>query len=565
MNKFLRYIAVIQLLLFSFKATGQNTLHNESIYLQTDREIYIAGEEMFFKSYCYYSMANQDDMPSKYAYLVLRNENNVVVSNVCLKLENNMFSGSIYLPDTLSTGRYQLVSYTNRMRNYAENNYFKKEILVANRFDKELYPIYSGKLVKDSTLVSDKKEISGSQHDLVKIVPEKGKYFQREKIKVALSALGLNENESAQLTVSVREKTYQQDPFQENINTVNNNKHKHLPEVNSVILEGRVLSADTKQPLPNVLVYLSTPDSIANLQLVRTDDEGLFLFQLNDYYNAKNLIINLPENPIGQIVLDDKYELKEPFKPARFFSDSLVKDYVVKSQNLVRIQKDYKSLIKKDLQDSCGNNNIPPLVYPPVENPVYPSDYFVLPDFVEISREIIPLVKTRKKELGYETKIFNSSLNDFFVENPLILLDGVPINSINQIINLGTEKINRIEVVPFLRFYGDESFPGILAIFSKNLEINNIAWQTPTMNVTYIQLQSQSAFIRPDYQKSDNLPDFRQLLYWNPNIILKPNRNVTIEFFASDNKGEFEIYVEGIASDGRLIKSKATINIDTNL
>jgi len=562
MKKFLIYLFVFQLFAVSFEASGQNILYNEKINFQTDRDIYIAGEYMFFNCYCYNAEAKAH---SKYAYLVLRNENNVTITGVCLKLNNNVFSGSIYLPDTLSTGHYQLVSFTNTMRNFAESNYFKKEIIVANRFDNELFRVYAASLEIDSSSRSRKWEGYNSQNNIVSILPERMHYAKREKIKVTLTALGLKGTESDQLTVSVREKTYQQN--QDNTNALNlNNKRvcHHFPEVNSIILEGQVISSENKQALSNVLVYLSTPDSISNLQWARTNKYGMIFFPLNDYYNFKNLIINLPDNPLGQIVLDNKYNLTEPFKPSRFFSDSLLKDYIVKSQGIVHVQKDYKSLVVKDLPDTFLGNNTPPLLYPPVTNPVYPSDFVALPDFVEISREILPFVRTRKKGLGYETKIFNLNQNDFFNQNPLILLDGVPINSINQVISLGTEKINKIEILPFKRYYGGQFFSGILALYSKTMEINNIAWQTPMSIVNYVQLQPRSVFERPSYSKQDKMPDFRQILYWNPNFLLTSNEKASIEFFASDNKGEFEICIDGITADGRIIKSRATINIGTN-
>lgn len=565
MNKYFKYLVIIQVLTISFKALGQNSLSNEKIYLQTDRDIYIAGEDVFFKSICYKQKSTSEEKLSKYAYLALRNESNVIVSGLCLKLENNTFSGSFSLPDTLSTGRYQLVSYTNTMRNFAESNYFKKEIIVANRFDNELFRVYAPSLQSDSSSRNREREGYNSQNDVVSIASEKVHYAKREKIKIALTALGLKGNESAQLTVSVREKTYQQDQDYTNaLNLSNKRVCYHFPEINSVILEGQVISTENKQPLRNILVYLSTPDSISNLQWARSNKEGMFFFQLNDYYNFKNLIINLPDNPSAQIILDNKYSLTEPFKPSRFFSDSLLKDYIVKSQGIVQVQKDYKSLAVKDLPDTFLGNNKPPLLYPPVTNAIYPSDFVALPDFVEISREILPYVRTRKKGLGYETKLLNFNQSDFFNQNPMILLDGVPINSINQVISLGTEKINKVEILPFQRYYGGEFFAGILALFSKDMEINNIAWQTPMSIVNYVQLQPRSVFERPSYSKQDKIPDFRQLLYWNPNLLLTSNEKASIEFLASDNKGEFEICVDGIAPDGRIIKSRATINIGTN-
>jgi hypothetical protein len=56
----------------------------------------------------------------------------------------------------------------------------------------------------------------------------------------------------------------------------------------------------------------------------------------------------------------------------------------------------------------------------------------------------------------------------------MIFLDGVPVENISQIISLGTEKINKIEVIPTQRYSGNLCFSGILAVFTKRMEINNI-------------------------------------------------------------------------------------------
>src|SRR6266542_3650291 len=163
MNKYFKYVVIIQVFVISFEALGQNSLTNERIYLRTDRDIYIAGEDVFFKSICYKQKSTSEEKLSKYAYLALRSESNVIVCGLCLKLENNSFSGSFSLPDTLSTGRYQLVSYTNTMRNFAESNYFKKEIIVANRFDNELFRVYAPSLQNDSSSRNRKWEVYNSQ------------------------------------------------------------------------------------------------------------------------------------------------------------------------------------------------------------------------------------------------------------------------------------------------------------------------------------------------------------------------------------------------------------------
>jgi hypothetical protein len=568
MNKLICYLTIFQLLIVVNETKGQSASFSERIYIHTDRDIYIAGEELFFK--CYRYDANQSSLAgSKFAYLVLRNEKSAIVSGICLKLENNIFFGSIYLSDTLSTGKYQLVSYTNCMRNAGEDVFFTKEILIANRFDQDLIglkhylPSDTFKKFNTSFLPN------GSAKTPILINPEKNTYTKHDRIKVSLDALGIKSSEIAQLSVSVHEKALQSD----NNNNTQNKIIKadtvgirdytclHLPEINGIILEGRVLSTDNQKTIPKATVYLSTPDTIANLQYTQTNDDGIFHFQLNEYYNNKYLILNLPDTKTGNIELVNKYELQKPFQSSKQFPDSTLKAYLVKSQRIVQVQRIYNIECNQEIISANPIQGEAPMVYPPVFNPVYPSDFVSLPDFVEISREILPFLKTRKREERYEARIIDVDNALLFNYDPQIFLDGVPINNINQIIGLGSEKIRKIETVAVERIDGNLFFRGILSVFSYKMEINNLVWETPALFTNHIAFHPASILKIPNFTKTDKTPDFRQLLYWEPSLTLKSGEKKTFEFSTSDNKGEFEITVEGITNNGNFIHANTTFKI----
>ena len=570
------YNCLIFILLLSSNmiVSGQNVQSVERIYLQTDRDIYIAGEKLFFKCFCFDAKTNKPLVMSKYAYVVLRDEYNSFISKICLRLENNIFSGSIYLPDTLITGRYQLVSFTNFMRNEGEQVFFTKEILVANRFDKDLIRIYDHLTDADATVTKPSGFWEGIEMNLLPLTSEKKIYGKREKIRVCLESAGLKDNETVNISISVHEKIplsgNPETPFNciENTNIFNTTSNmsncSYLPEINGVIIKGKVYYLDNHDAIPDATVFLSTPDTFSNLQSTQTNQQGAFGFQLTDYYTGKNIILNLPEINKAGIVLDNQFELENVFKPSRHFPDSLLKDFLIKSQHIVQVQKIYKIETGKDFDVGVSSKLSPPMVYPPVSDAVYPADFISLPDFVEISREILPLLKIREHKSIQEARIFDVDNHQLFDSDPMIFLDGVPINNINQIINLGTEEINKIEVSSTKRYSGNLYFSGILAVFTKRMEINNISWQTPMLSVKYVSLHPASEFIMPNYSKESRLPDFRQLLYWEPSLTLKANEKIYIEFQASDNKGEFEITVFGITSEGKFVSVNSTIKI-TNL
>ncbi|MES2285760.1 MAG: MG2 domain-containing protein [Bacteroidota bacterium] len=62
-------------------------------------------------------------------------------------------------------------------------------------------------------------------------------------------------------------------------------------------------------------------------------------------------------------------------------------------------------------------------------------------------------------------------------------------------------------------------------------------------------------FASPDYSKQENVEtrtDFRNTIYWNPNIEVDRTGVKTVEFFASDDITSFRTTVEGIATDGTI-------------
>ena len=109
----------------------------ERIHLHTDRDIFVAGEHVFYQLNVYNPSSRQRSN-SNIAYLVLRDLNNNNTLEQAIRLDRSQAFGAFYLPDTMSTGHYELVGFTNFMRNQGEWSFFRKQLFVANRFDGEL-------------------------------------------------------------------------------------------------------------------------------------------------------------------------------------------------------------------------------------------------------------------------------------------------------------------------------------------------------------------------------------------------------------------------------------------
>ncbi|HEV7620157.1 MAG TPA: hypothetical protein VGO09_00415, partial [Flavisolibacter sp.] len=136
----------IRLLFFSFftvtvvHAMAQNSdplpasfsiLPEERIFIHTDRNLYFAGEIIWFKIY-YVNASNLIPVTwSKIAYVELINKDSKAVWQSRISLKKDERSGSFHIPLSVATGNYTLRAYTNWMKNDADY-FFQKQISIIN-------------------------------------------------------------------------------------------------------------------------------------------------------------------------------------------------------------------------------------------------------------------------------------------------------------------------------------------------------------------------------------------------------------------------------------------------
>ena len=590
----------------------------ERILLYSDREVYIAGENLLFSMRLLSADKMNDLQLSKIAYLAIRNSNNKIVINAISKIEKGFSSGSIYLSDTLSSGLYQIIAYTNVMRNSDESFYFQKTIYIANRFDQKLNDFDessdtkfqhseagkpdsissssinktdSAKLPETETVRNDNPGISG-----LKISTNKYKYNNREKISAYLEFNSPDNDSIMHFSISVAESQSLRSIFVSDIYNANDKQllnHEsitssltstdlkyqtsrtdsmiYLLENNGYILKGKVTDINKNETVPGIYVLLSMPDTILSLDYAITDDSGQFYFLLSDYYEGKKLILSIygPGGKISgyKIEVEDKFTLHQPVPVKRGKLNPNLKDYISNSQEKVWIQKVYGTN-----QNLLGKNNVMSapisLIFSKPQLVIYPADYTEFPDLIEMAKNIIPGLRLRKVNDTYTATLLGMDNDNKINASPAIFLDGVLIDDISKILNLGTDKIERIEMIKSAWFFGDIEFHGIVSIFSKKFEIERIQLPKSSLAINIGFYSKSTLNLSPDYSQSHTInreiPDMRQLIYWNPDVDIIPGKKKEIEFFSSDVSGKFLIKASGITSKGHVIESEYEITVVVN-
>lgn len=560
-NKYL--VFAIPLIVFLFCRMNAQAASPEAVYLQTDRITYIAGEPLFYKMYVLDATTKRCSGISRIGYIEFRSPNSDPALKIRVKVEAGLADGSITLPDTLSSGVYQVVAFTGFMKNFGEQLFFYKEIQIVNRFDKK----YNLKLLESSD-----KDDSNCQHlDSVQwIQTDKQIYAPREKVVVNLGKI----NSKANVSVSVfedaqtglRDHSMAETLKELSVLPADGLSLDYLPELRGKILRGRAIDQTSGKGVQGATVLLSCPDTVANLQYALTNADGMFQLLLDDYYNGKELFLTIQDMPAGQdwkIEVEDNFALSEKWEPELFSNKVNLNDYVTKSQNIVYINKSYDSEKVVSEPPVLDNRSVCPQLYHCPVSAVYPSDFVPLDSFPEISVEILPTVRMHKRNGKYHIRMLTPLRYYYGEREPVVFLDGVYVDDLDKIVALGSEKIKRIEVLENERAFGDLFFYGIISIVSKTNEIVGTVPASNSLRLRNDPINTGKSFVvlNPNSIKDVNTPFFKQLLYWNPNIEINGTDSTAFEFYSSDNTARFIIKVDGISEDGAPISASTCIQV----
>lgn len=110
--------------------TQRVNINAEKMYVHLDKTHYVAGETIWWKAYLVQASDLKSLTTDEVVQLDLLKPDGDVIRQIELKAENGKAAGYLELPDSLEAGVYQLVAYTNWMRNFDNQQLFRKKIRV---------------------------------------------------------------------------------------------------------------------------------------------------------------------------------------------------------------------------------------------------------------------------------------------------------------------------------------------------------------------------------------------------------------------------------------------------
>ncbi len=548
MKKRITYFLVLFLLLVAYSGFAQTDSEFSKLHLYTDRDYCLSGDTLWFKVW----LPKKLEQNSNVAHVQLNSANGGVITTAVALSKEQWVEGFVHVPDSLSSGTYFISAFLNEQRNL-ELKHRAKTLFVYNRFEEELKEMK----VPGAALISNVMPVENQ----VKINASKTICSTRDKVTGTIE-INLDEIEHATLSAKLRDPLVSSSAG--DITFVASKNQSIIPafaEKDGVLISGKVFNEDNN-PQKNTLVLLSISSEPPYFDYCISDENGGFNFFLKHATGDAKVVLQAVSSSNNEFVirpelnsLDVEKELSIETKilnpeQSKFISTIIQANFINKLFNSTRLSSE--NTFQMPVRYTVPFYGIP-------TKRVTPAEFFDLPNFKEISRELLHGFQYRNVNNEISFRLLNLSQGNFFPHEPLRLLNGIPVFKNSYFIDLKSTDISYIDIVQSERVFGDIQINGVLSVSLVDKSNSWLAQQSNINSYTIpcLQLAKQAGYLRTQ-KIAIGEPDIRQNYLWEK---LQVSGNKTFEFYLSDLKGEIEITVEGVTKNNQVFKTSKIIEV----
>ena len=324
-----------------------------------------------------------------------------------------------------------------------------------------------------------------------------------------------------------------------------------LPEYEGEIIRGRIAGATTDEieGLKGRSAFISVPTEKSDLYSSVVDNDGMIKFVTNNIYGTKEMVCEIEDNDLARCHI----ELISPFVspklkgiPALQMAPSIKEDLQRRGLSV--------QLCRSFSADTLAS------LMPIRENPLIPSydaieykldDYKRFPVMRELFIEFINEIKVRrvdgKEQLKVKTHL-EERVSLFDKNNSLIMVDGIPVFDHSQVIEYDPLLVESVVVYPYKYYTGWRSFCGMANFVTYKKNLPGIKFNDGVRVVQFKGCSYPMAFTCQEI--GEDFPDYRELLYWHPQIKLPAGESSSIKVKIPANVKEIRICAEGMMENG---------------
>lgn len=345
-------------------------------------------------------------------------------------------------------------------------------------------------------------------------------------------------------------------------NVINNTEAvlRYAPDYGGQVVSGIARDEATSTTADTANIYLSVAGKNPKFRAVKTDLDGNFEIMVNGLYGTNPMILQAGGYNV---------QLRESFDRRRddialldFTPPKTVEQTLTASNVHTQVQRAFYPTdeFERIAPDTSRFYGKPTISY-------NLDDYVRFPTLEDVFREYVPGVIVRRPIGAKKPQVFviNVASQKFFEKEPLILLDGMPVFNTDMLLSTDASTIKRVSIVNQKYFMGEVACNGILDISTYKGNLGAFDIDPTAVVIDYNGLQRARIFHAPVYataaSRDSRLPDFRNMLHWEPNVQTDQSGNQVIRFYTSDKKGTFVGVFHGMTKDGLMGSKTFTITV----
>ena len=350
-----------------------------------------------------------------------------------------------------------------------------------------------------------------------------------------------------------------------------------LPESNGPVIHARLIDKTTGKPPSPRIGYLTVPGRDFKLATAMSHEDGSLFFHVDRFYGNHEIIIQTNTTVDSNYRIDVTNPFSDRFAPqpeassaaasdapAVFSSTPEWKDQLLNRSIGVQAENAYRLGEKNRFIAAPARDTTS--FYGAADRQYKLDDYTRFVTMDEVIREFVENVRVRQQSGKTIFRVRNILFNLFFEDDPLLLIDGLPVFNGAKMIDINPLKIQKIDVVSHRYFLGPSITDGIVSFRSYNGDLGGYQLDPSAVVVQYNGLQEHREFYAPAYeteaQTQSPLPDLRNQLLWRPDIVTDSAGSQRLSLYTSDMTGTFAIVVQGLTADGSMGYSIKKFTVD---
>ncbi|NEM97000.1 hypothetical protein [Pontibacter burrus] len=343
----------------------------------------------------------------------------------------------------------------------------------------------------------------------------------------------------------------------------------YVPEYNGHLLTGKVTYKSTGEAAPGVLTYLASPGSNVRFYSSTSAADGSIFFELKDFAGPKDVYVqsDFSKDSVYHFQLFNTFSEKYSDRKLPEFNilPSASQDLTQRHIQLQARHAYFGNIINK--VTAVGIDSIPFYGQAPEQYKL--DDYKRFQVMEEVLREYVTGVLVRKRRGKFHFMVLDRPNRSTFQNNPMVLLDGVPVFDLDKMMAFDPLKIKKVDAFTTKFYTGAQMYEGLVSFTTYSGDMAGFEVDPRALLQSYEGLQLYREFYAPTYetaeQKSSTLADFRNLLHWAPELKVQTGNRSEASFYTSDEAGTYLVVLQGVTENGAAGSKTYTFKVTPQL